>query len=571
VTWSGTGRPKRIRGARVLGAAPLGGLRARYPSGAALFREIGAQAASVPVETSDCATSQVRSDPPHLGRAAPPRPVMSLDPTLSRAVARALRRAKNLPSPPAVVVRVLELTSDENSRIEDLAQAIGQDPTLASRLMRLANSALYGVQFKITEIEQAAMLMGMRNLKQLCIGLSLTGGMSDPDEPVEGYAMSVYWQHCLVSSVAAREIARRVGSGLTSEAFLCGLLARIGQLLMARCLKDAYLPVIDQTRVRRSESELPSAEIESALLGFHYGRFGAAVLRSWGLPDPIPHVIELAPDLRDTDDGENGDVRDLVLFTHIGESAAGVLVESNNGAALSHLRSVCIERLGLGPAEVDAFLLDLEEHVREAARTLGQRSPEGPSFAARLELARDQLLASRGIAPNHPPRPLRAATSAAAANVENPDELATREQFAERLAVLVRLRLEGFDHLCLGVLLVDVGRLGAMDVDRAAQVLRRNVRNSDMCARIDDTVLAIVAPSTTPQALRLLGMRLGNVLTKDGGTPEQLLAGGVCVRRFGDPTDHELLFREALGALETVRADGRGVEIRYHREVSRAA
>jgi GGDEF domain-containing protein len=137
--------------------------------------------------------------------------------------------------------------------------------------------------------------------------------------------------------------------------------------------------------------------------------------------------------------------------------------------------------------------------------------------------------------------------------------------------VLVRLRLEGFDHLCLGVLLVDVGRLGAMDVDRAAQVLRRNVRNSDMCARIDDTVLAIVAPSTTPQALRLLGMRLGNVLTKDGGTPEQLLAGGVCVRRFGDPTDHELLFREALGALETVRADGRGVEIRYHREVSRAA
>ncbi|QDU85474.1 HDOD domain protein [Planctomycetes bacterium Pla163] len=502
---------------------------------------------------------------------------MSLDPTLSRAVARALRRAKNLPSPPAVVVRVLELTSDENSRIEDLAQAIGQDPTLASRLMRLANSALYGVQFKITEIEQAAMLMGMRNLKQLCIGLSLTGGMSDPDEPVEGYAMSVYWQHCLVSSVAAREIARRVGSGLTSEAFLCGLLARIGQLLMARCLKDAYLPVLDQAKVRRSESELPSAEIENALLGFHYGRFGAAVLRSWGLPDPIPHVIELAPDLRNSEDIENADVRDLVLFTHIGESAAGVLVESNKGTALSHLRAVCSDRLGLGPAEVDAFLLDLEGHVEEAARTLGQRSPDGPSFAVRLEQARDQLLASRGIAPNHPPRPHRPGAAgpdagpAVRASAESSNELATREQFAERLAVLVRLRLEGFDHMCLGVLLVDVGQLVDMDVEQAAQLLRRNVRNSDMCARIDDTVLAIVAPSTTPQALRLLGMRLGNVLTKDGGTADQLLVGGVCVRHFGDPTDHELLFREAVAALDAVRADGRGVEIRYHREVTRAA
>lgn len=514
----------------------------------------------------------VQAPPP--GTTASARPTMSLDPTLSRAVARALRRAKNLPSPPAVVLRVLALTSDENSRIEDLAQVIGHDPTLASRLMRLANSALYGAQFKITEIEQAAMLMGMRNLKQLCIGLSLTGRAAGSNDAVEGYSMDIYWQHCLVTSVASREIARRLGSTLTSEAFLCGLLARIGQLLMARCLKNAYLPVVDQARVRQGESELPSAEIESALLGFHYGGFGSAILRSWGLPDPIPRVIELAPDLSDIEGDEAADVRDLALFTHIGESAAAVLVESNKGAALSHLRNLCSERLGLGPPDVDNFLLRLEKHVREAAHTLGQRSPKGPSFAERLDQARNQLLTARGVVANSIPvlpTPRPPTRPALQADAKEPVALATRDEFAERLAVHVRLRLEGFDHLCLGVLLIDVGQQVGADMAGVAQALRRNVRNSDMCARIDETVLAIVASSTTPQALRLLGMRLGRILVPEDGDSESIVVGGVCVRQFSDPADHERLFREALGALDTVRLDGRGVEIRYIREVTRAA
>lgn len=491
------------------------------------------------------------------------------DPDLDRVIARALRRAKDLPSPPAVVVRVIELTRDPNCRIEDLAAAIGQDPALATRLMRLANSSLYGVRFKVTDIEQAAVLMGMRTLKQLCIGLSLTSNLTDEGVDEEnGFPVQIYWQHSLVAAVAAREIARRVGSPQANEAFLCGLLARMGQLLLARCLPDKFEPVLDQCRLREQESELPSAEIERALLGFHHGSFGAAILRSWGLPEPIPTAVEWSADLTESEVRDDTDARDLALFTHIGETAAGVLVESNKGASLAHLRELGTDRLGLEAQAIDAFILDLEGHVKEAARLMGREAPEGPSFADRLETARDEILASRGIPHVEPveetarPRPLEAVRSS---------ELANLDEFANRLATHVRLRLEGFDHLCLGVLLIDVGGAPAEDVGRAAQHLRANVRNSDMCARLDGSVLGVVAPSTTPQALRLLGTRLSHVLLPDQDEGASLVVGGVCIRHFADPSDHAMLFREAHDALASARTDGRGVEVRYHRSSTKAA
>lgn len=502
----------------------------------------------------------------------PPVPhPMQPKPPIDRAVNRALRRAKNLPSPPAVVVRVIEITRDPNCRIEELARAIGQDPTLTSRLMRLANSSLYGVRYKVTDIEQAAVLMGMRALKQLCIGLSLTADLAEKPEEhrPDGFPFAIYWHHSLVAAVAAREIARRVGSPQANEAFLCGLLSRIGQLLLARCLEDAFQPVLDRCRVRDTESELPSADIERALLGFHYGTFGATILRTWNLPEPIPTAIDWAADMTESEGSDDADARDLALFTHIGELAAGVLVDSNKGPALAHLRELSAERLGLDAQAVDAFLLDLEGHVREAARIMGHDATHGPAFADRLEAARDDLLARRGIPTleshdDHPqrPRPVGQASK---------DGLADRETFAERLATHVRLRLEGFDHLCLGVLLIDVGAVPAGDVARMAALLRSNVRNSDMCARLDGSVLGVIAPSTTPQAMRLLGTRLGHVLAPSDAEPVDLAVGGVCVRHFADPSDHAMLFREAHDALESARQDGRGVEVRYHRDTSRAA
>jgi hypothetical protein len=94
----------------------------------------------------------------------------------------------------------------------------------------------------------------------------------------------------------------------------------------------------------------------------------------------------------------------------------------------------------------------------------------------------------------------------------------------------------------------------------------------------------VVAPSTTPQSLKLLATRLERVLgnARAGGPPDNagsgtdgelfdFVIGGVCTRRFEDAADHELLFRDAQSAVATARATAVAVEIRYRRDIERAA
>jgi HD-like signal output (HDOD) protein/GGDEF domain-containing protein len=504
---------------------------------------------------------------------------MSPDAPLDRVLTRALRKARNLPSPPAVVVQVLRLAQDENSRLEDLARAIGQDPTLAARLLRLANSSLYGVQYEVRDLQQAAVVMGLRNLKQMCLGLSLASGLgaAGGKQGCKDFSLGVYWQHCLVTSVAAREMARRVGSPLQGEAFLCGLLARIGQFILARCLVDSYQPVVDHARMRDDEGELPSYELELAVLGYDHAALGARVLRDWGLPPPLPDAVGALARIEELDVGAPQELRDLVLFTHIGQLAATVVVERNKGAALARLRALCVDRLGLDVDAIDGFLVEIERHVGEAAQLTGQEGPSGSSFLERLGEARDQLLALRGVVRES--APLRTEVRAPA-TVDEETGLSDRQHFAERLATLVRLRLEGFDHLCLGILLIELtegaGATPGTAVVHVAKALRDNVRSSDMCARIAPGLLAVVAPSTTPQALRLLATRLERVIGQaraavEGGLAFDVVIGGVCMRRFEDPLDHELLFREANEALVAAKRAGQACEIRYRRDAERAA
>jgi HD-like signal output (HDOD) protein/GGDEF domain-containing protein len=509
---------------------------------------------------------------------------MSLDAPLDRVLTRALRKARNLPSPPAVVVQVLKLAQDENSRLEELARVIGQDATLASRLLRLANSSLYGVQFEVRDLQQAAVVMGMRNLKQMCLGLSLSSGLQSAGarNGCKDYSLSVYWQHSLVTSVAAREMARRVGSSLQGEAFLCGLLSRIGQFILARCLAETYQPVVDHARMRDDEGELPSHAVETAVLGYDHAALGARVLRDWGLPAPLPDAVGAIVRLEELEVHAPQELRDLALFAHIGQLAAMVVVDRNKGPALARLRALCSERLDLSADDVDQFLVEIERHVAEAALLTGQDAPTGATFAERLDTARDQLLAARGV--------LRDSVRVRREPAQEPtfdaeSGLVDRESFAERLATLVRLRLEGFDHLCLGLLVIDVVSKGERSATQTvAAALRSSVRSSDLCARIGAAQFAVVAPSTTPQALKLLATRLERVLgnARAGGPPDNagsgadgglfdFVIGGVCTRRFEDAADHELLFRDAQSAVATARATAVAVEIRYRRDIERAA
>ena len=154
-----------------------------------------------------------------------------------------IAKAENLPSPPAVAVEILRVTNDEDASIEDLAEIISRDPVLSAKLLKLANSAVFRRGAEVASLEMAAMRLGMKTVKLMALSFSLSNDLPRTGKG-SGFDYTGHWKRSLTMAVAGRSWARVVGNPNGSEAFLCGLLGRLGQLVMAECLPGPYGEII---------------------------------------------------------------------------------------------------------------------------------------------------------------------------------------------------------------------------------------------------------------------------------------------------------------------------------------
>lgn len=143
-----------------------------------------------------------------------------------------------LPSLPAVAVRVLELAKQSNASVENVTKVISSDPALAAKVLKTVNSSFYGLPHQVSTISHALVLLGMQTVKTLALGFSLASGLNAGKSSRFDYVR--FWRQSLFSAVAARTLAKVLGDREPEEAFLAGLLSDIGTLAMHRGLGAEY-------------------------------------------------------------------------------------------------------------------------------------------------------------------------------------------------------------------------------------------------------------------------------------------------------------------------------------------
>ena len=155
-----------------------------------------------------------------------------------------------LPSLPAVAVRVIEMSSDPEVRMADLAATIQQDQAIAAKILRTVNSSFFGLREKCSSIEKALVMLGLGPVKSLVLGFSLVRSLEgDENDPFDYVS---YWRRGLYTGIAGKLIAANIRYPKQDEAFLAGLLQDVGMVAMYRALKDEYLEVCQRvgTNVR---------------------------------------------------------------------------------------------------------------------------------------------------------------------------------------------------------------------------------------------------------------------------------------------------------------------------------
>ena len=163
-------------------------------------------------------------------------------------------------------------------------QLIERDQALTAATLRLANSAFYGVPGEVHRVADAMRLVGLRSVASVLVASTLQSQLN-PSACV-GFSFPLYWQHALVSALAARALALRGNAG-ADAAFLGGLMHNVGQLVLA-----ALLPVpMSQALALAREQDLPCEVAEREVLGWSNRPLGALLLQRWHFPEDVLHAV----------------------------------------------------------------------------------------------------------------------------------------------------------------------------------------------------------------------------------------------------------------------------------------
>jgi HD-like signal output (HDOD) protein len=196
-----------------------------------------------------------------------------------------LARHPTVQALPENTSRVLRLTSDPDCNLKELLKLISQDTALAAAIMRAINSAHYAMPTKITRLDQAVTLMGLRTVKEI----SLSACMSNLCKPVKlgRYDGRALWDHTIAVAIMARELAVHSHLLDPEEAFLAGLLHDIALLLSMQsevAMATALIGAVD------AGHEAFIAQ-EQRVFGFNHCQLGHRLASAWNFAPPIAAVI----------------------------------------------------------------------------------------------------------------------------------------------------------------------------------------------------------------------------------------------------------------------------------------
>lgn len=265
----------------------------------------------------------------------------------------------DLPALPSAVSQVLKETGSGNATSNSVANAILADPGIAARVLRLANSAYYGLSREVARVQDAVVVLGFRTVRSLVL---VAGTYPLLKRPLESYRLDgeELWRFAGAVAVGAQTVASTTGACDPDEAFGCGLLHDIGRVALDESLGDR-LSIIQRMT---SDGLASFDEAERVHLGFDHGEVGAHMARSWNLP--APYIAAMRYHHHPDDAPAHSPIVDTV---HIGVALALAMGHGLGVDGLGHRLSFdAMERLRLNGMEFERlaanFTVAHEKHAK---------------------------------------------------------------------------------------------------------------------------------------------------------------------------------------------------------------
>ncbi|NLL37075.1 MAG: HDOD domain-containing protein [Fretibacterium sp.] len=201
---------------------------------------------------------------------------------------RIINKMKEIKSFPQFVVETLRKLHDPTSSASDVAQSLSRDEGLVLRVLKLANSAAFGMTRNISDISEAISLLGYKNVSNLVLAATVYSVM---DKGLSGYALDrgELWRHSLTVAYASRYLAQVTGKVSPEEAYVGGLLHDIGKVVLNDYVRFGYGIIVKMVE----EEQIPFTDAEMRVLGFDHAMVGSLLVEKWDLPEVYQYAAAL--------------------------------------------------------------------------------------------------------------------------------------------------------------------------------------------------------------------------------------------------------------------------------------
>ncbi len=275
-----------------------------------------------------------------------------------------VKSVSSLATLPEVTNRIIATVEDPRSSASQLNRIVSHDPALVTRILKVVNSAFYGLSGQIGSIERAIVMLGLNAVKNIAVAASL-GQLFRGAKLGRNFTARDIWTHSLAVAVTARDLAIRMKLPLGDEAFLAGMIHDVGILISLQTAPE-MLRQVCETAAADAGSNF--CQLETHLIGNDHQALGMALAEHWRFPRPCQLVVGYHHRPTELDDPN----RMLVNLVYVADT---LCCHSTHGFNLTALHQPMepqdLESLQINPDVVAATRENLDKLVSATSGMLG--------------------------------------------------------------------------------------------------------------------------------------------------------------------------------------------------------
>ncbi len=209
-----------------------------------------------------------------------------MDNTLNNSMKERIESIGQLPTFPETATEVVRLVNNTSISMREVSNVIGQDPSLAAKVLKFVNSAFYGLHQSVASLQLALVMLGMKEIRNIVIGLSVFKTF-DKLSHSTFFDKKQFWQHSVSVAQIARAISQKLSLPMEGEEFTAGLLHDIGKIAF-----EQYFNAEFEVAWKKSFQEnIPLHIAEELEIGVNHAEVGAWMASKWNLPQKLVESI----------------------------------------------------------------------------------------------------------------------------------------------------------------------------------------------------------------------------------------------------------------------------------------